>query len=159
MNCIKNIIIWQGSSEVKLSSLIGSYLVRILPYRLSPREWSKSMYFIFFAKAAKFKINKFGRSSIHNNKLLTYLNHLLKSLARFCTPLAARRSYCHDLRPIFQVRPLRSVSNKLFWNHLLGPLLVFVLLSLRYKFLLPRPQDNISSRLVTSYFNPRKIVS
>lgn len=45
--------------------------------------------FFFFAKVAKFKINKFGRSSIHNNKLLTYLNHLLKSLARFCTPLAA----------------------------------------------------------------------
>ena len=30
------IIIWQGSPEVNLSVLIGSYLVSILPYRVFP---------------------------------------------------------------------------------------------------------------------------
>ena len=51
------IIIWQGSPDVNPSVLIESYLGRILS-----TEAIASCVFLF-AKAGKFKINKFGPSA------------------------------------------------------------------------------------------------
>ena len=52
------IIIWQGSPDVNPSVLIGFYLGRILS-----KEAITSCVFLF-AKADKFKINKFGPSAM-----------------------------------------------------------------------------------------------
>lgn len=57
-------MLWQGSLEVNLSVLIGTFLVGILPYGLFPYKQSKAVYF-WFLKAVKFKVR------VPYNKLLT----------------------------------------------------------------------------------------
>ena len=55
---------WQGSLEVNLSVLIGSFLVGILPYSVSHRL----CVFCLFSVAGRFKASKHGHIT----------NHLLK---------------------------------------------------------------------------------
>ena len=52
-----------------LSVLIGSFLVRVLPYRPFPWKWSSAVYFLFL-KARKFKTSM---ARVPCNKLLTNL--------------------------------------------------------------------------------------
>jgi len=52
---VLGLIVWQCSLEVNPSILIGSFLVRILPYRPFPLKFSLISFCFLFSKAIKFQ--------------------------------------------------------------------------------------------------------
>ena len=110
---------WQTSSRVNLSVLIGSYLIRILPQKPFRRARSSAVHVIFLAKA------KFPKLKVKKKFQCHILNLFLNSLARtapgnidpqsFLWGPCCARSVLPKPRPNSSARPLRSVSQKLLY--------------------------------------------